>query len=80
MCLTDDMLKEAGIDNGMHRMMLLNRRNELMQATPPGSPRIQAAPSLLGPKNSSGSDLLVCLGLQQCLLCISCGTTISQGT
>ena len=24
MCLTDDMLKEAGITNGMHRMMLLN--------------------------------------------------------
>ena len=49
MCLTDDMLKEAGIVNGMHRMMLLNRRNELLQTpAPPGSPSIPA-------RRSSGS-------------------------
>ena len=61
MCLTDDMLKEAGITNGMHRMMLLNRRNELLQATPPGSPPIpalrtsgSAAPSRLASPPGSG--------------------------
>lgn len=61
MCLTDDMLKEAGITNGMHRMMLLNRRNELLQFTPPGSPSIpanrmstSAAPSCLPSPPGSG--------------------------
>ena len=59
MCLTDDMLKEAGVNNGMHRMMLLNRRNELLLATPPGSPRIQASPSLAQARTSLGSGLVV---------------------
>ena len=75
MCLTDDMLKEAGVGNGMHRMMLLNRRNELLQATPPDSPRIPAVPSSLGPNLGSGAVVRASWGVYACTPCSTAGNS-----